>query len=161
MQLRKIFIYGTLALNGLIVTDSFLLPSIKREEIYERRSSVTSGGVYHSRRYTTDYLITKSGHSYELPDHCYIHRMENDSVTMGVTRLFRRTASAGWCEARGCFTADLRMFRTSLLPLAVLCITSLFLLALLLFPPLLTEQRDPYIYMAAFFMAMLFVFYFW
>src|SRR4051812_4075576 len=105
MQLHKMFIYGTLLLNGLIFIDSFLLPSIKREEIYKLRSSVTSGGgySYRSRSYSTDYLITESGHRYQLPDHCYIHRTENDSVTVGVTGLFRRPASVKWCEASGCY----------------------------------------------------------
>src|SRR4051794_26763750 len=63
MTRQRMFIWGILILNGIIILDSFLLSPVQRDEIYKMRSSVwTHGGYRTYPSYTTDYLVTQSGH---------------------------------------------------------------------------------------------------
>ena len=162
MTRQRMFILGILVLNGLIILDSLLLAPVQKDEIYKMRSSVmTHGGyrTYHS--YSTDYLVTQSGHRYRLPDHCWIHRTENDSISIGLTRLFGRPATVGWCEDAGCYKVDIRMVSNNYLVLAPLCITTLLALIIACFPSLRSQWwRETYLGVAFFFTAMFFVAYF-
>ena len=143
MPFHRILIWSILIINIAIITDSFLLPPTLHGEIYKFRSSVrTSDGYHQLRSYSTDFLVTQSGHRYQLPDHCWIHRTEDDSITVGLTRLFRRPAIVKWFEGDGCYTVDIRMFSGSYIVLASICATSLFALALLFFPSLLSIPRQ-------------------
>jgi hypothetical protein len=156
------FILGILVLNGIIILDSFLLAPVQRDEIYKMRSSVTSWGGYRLyRTYSTDYLVTQSGHRYQLPDHCWIHRTENDSVTIGLTRLLRRPATVSWCEEGGCYKVDIGIISGSYFSLVPLSITTLLALIVACFPSFRSQQwRETYLCAAICIAALFFAFYF-
>ena len=161
MPLYRIFLYATLVLDMLIITDSFLLPQIKKEDIYKMRSSVYTGG-YKTRSYITEYLITQSGYQFQLPGSCYIHRTEGDSITVGVTGLFRRPGSVSWCEQQLCYKTDIRMFTHSYIIMISLWASFGFALFILFFPNLLNNnRRERWLAVAAAFAAMNMVFYWW
>jgi len=112
MLLYRIAFYSIIALNALILADSFLLPQVKHQEVY-RNSSFIRGFDRGNRHYTLEFLNMQSGHKYLLPEHGTAQLTENDSVVIGLTRLFKRPASITWHNEETNNKADLRILNNS------------------------------------------------
>lgn len=161
MLLYRIALYTIIAFNALILADSFLLPQVKQQEVY-KTSSFIRGFDRGNRPYTLEFLIMQSGHRYLLPVHGSAPLKENDSVVVGLTRLFRRPASITWHDEETNNKADLRILNNGAALVAGPIASMLFPFLILLTPSRLNnKQRGFWLIVSIALTAMNVWFYWW
>lgn len=161
MFLYRIAFSAIIIFNAFILADSFLLPLIKQQEVY-KTSTFTKGFDRGMRHYTLEFLNMQSGHRYLLPEHGSAQLKENDSVVVGLTRLFRRPASITWHDAETNNKADLRILNNAAALVAGPIASMLFPFLVLLTPSRMSnKQRGFWLIVSLAITAMNVWFYWW
>jgi hypothetical protein len=140
MLLYRIALYTIIAFSALILADSFLLPQVKQQDIYKTSSFIRGLDRGH-RHYTLEFLIMQSGHRYLLPEHGSAQLVENDSVVVGLTGLFRRPASITWHKEETNNKTDLRVLNNGAALVAGPIASMLFPFLMLLTPSRLNNKQ--------------------
>ena len=145
MVLYRIILYGIIGFALLMLADSFLFPQTKAQEIY-KTSDLIKGLDRGNHSFTVEFLVMQSGHRYLLPRHGSVPLKENDTVTLGLTGLFRRPASIRWREEDTYHDADIRVFHNNA-PLIAGPIAALLFPFLMLLTPSRLNNRQRWLWL--------------